>query len=209
MSNIPEHKPHTSTEQLYQAPSAPFSQASLVHTPPNDETWYHFSGRIGRLRYLSYQLFITILFYLAIVVFIAIFALVSDASQLNEGLSFVDIILIILFIPLYLANLIYSVIIYPKRRLNDLGYSGWLALLMFVPLINLFFILYLIFARGNEGVNQYGAPPRENRTIHYIAGLIGPVLFAVFIIGILAAIAIPAYDDYVQRAHEVSIQQTH
>jgi uncharacterized membrane protein YhaH (DUF805 family) len=42
------------------------------------------------------------------------------------------------------------------RRCHDLGRSGWLTLLGFVPLVNLAFGLYLLFAKGQSGSNAYG-----------------------------------------------------
>lgn len=46
------------------------------------------------------------------------------------------------------------------RRLHDLGMSGWLYLLMFIPLVNLIFGLYILFAKGDAGDSVYGSDPR-------------------------------------------------
>ncbi len=45
------------------------------------------------------------------------------------------------------------------KRLHDLGKSGWYALVVLIPLINLLFILYLGFVPGNTCVNKYGEKP--------------------------------------------------
>lgn len=42
------------------------------------------------------------------------------------------------------------------RRLHDLGQSGWMALLMIVPVANLVLGVYLSLARGVRGDNVYG-----------------------------------------------------
>ena len=42
------------------------------------------------------------------------------------------------------------------KRLHDLDKSGWLILLMFVPIVNALFGLYMLFADGTVGPNQYG-----------------------------------------------------
>ncbi|WP_230661629.1 DUF805 domain-containing protein [Psychrobacter sp. I-STPA10] len=180
----------TSTAQLYQAPTAVLSQSSNLQMMPNETTWYHFYGRIGRLRYLSYQLFIMLSFYLLMGALVFLFGLITQANGSGDN-SITTVVLSIIFMPLYIIMAIYSIIIYPKRRLNDLGRSGWLALTMFLPFINIIFILYILFAQGDEGVNQYGTPPRKNSIIHYIAGWIAPFLFLVFIIAILAAMILP------------------
>lgn len=44
------------------------------------------------------------------------------------------------------------------RRLHDLNKSGWLLLLLFIPLINFLMAIYILLASGTTGLNQYGAP---------------------------------------------------
>ncbi len=44
------------------------------------------------------------------------------------------------------------------KRLHDLNKTGWLYLLSIVPLVNLFFWIYLLVWKGDEGDNQYGSP---------------------------------------------------
>ena len=48
------------------------------------------------------------------------------------------------------------------RRLHDVNQSGWLALLGFIPLINIFFGLFLCCLRGDERSNRYG-PARPSQ----------------------------------------------
>ena len=47
------------------------------------------------------------------------------------------------------------------KRLHDLDKSGWLILLMFVPIVNALFGLYMLFADGTVGPNQYGEDPNN------------------------------------------------
>ena len=47
------------------------------------------------------------------------------------------------------------------KRLHDLNKSGWLWLLALIPLVNLFFGIYLLFGKGTEGANDYGDPPEK------------------------------------------------
>jgi uncharacterized membrane protein YhaH (DUF805 family) len=44
------------------------------------------------------------------------------------------------------------------KRLHDLNKSGWLWLLGLIPLVNVFFGIYLLFGKGTEDSNDYGAP---------------------------------------------------
>ena len=89
-----------------------------------------------------------------------------------------------------------------RRRLHDLDGTGWLTLLMFVPLINVVFGLYLLFATGSPGTNKYGPAPQANTVLEIFIGLIAQI----FIIGILAAVAIPSYQGYVDRAQVLEQQ---
>jgi uncharacterized membrane protein YhaH (DUF805 family) len=44
------------------------------------------------------------------------------------------------------------------KRCHDLGRSGWWMILLFLPIANLIFGLYLLFAPGEQGSNAYGEP---------------------------------------------------
>lgn len=44
------------------------------------------------------------------------------------------------------------------RRLHDLNWSGWFMLLSFVPIVNFFFALIVLFKKGTDGANRYGLP---------------------------------------------------
>jgi uncharacterized membrane protein YhaH (DUF805 family) len=45
------------------------------------------------------------------------------------------------------------------KRLHDLGYSGWWALFLLVPLVNIIASLMLFFYPGDSIENKYGKPP--------------------------------------------------
>ncbi len=45
------------------------------------------------------------------------------------------------------------------RRLHDLNRTGLLWLLSFIPVINFFLAIYVIFFKGTEGDNRYGPDP--------------------------------------------------
>jgi uncharacterized membrane protein YhaH (DUF805 family) len=46
------------------------------------------------------------------------------------------------------------------KRLHDKGYTGWLSILMLLPLVNIIMLFWLGFARGQDGPNEYGPDPR-------------------------------------------------
>jgi uncharacterized membrane protein YhaH (DUF805 family) len=171
-------------ENLYSA-----SQMNLETYAEVGETYeahmMQLHGRIGRIRYLAYQFASSLL--------IGVLIAFLGAALNSISLSFIAW-LPILSLPLYFASLF----IFGRRRLNDLGHSGWFILLTFIPIVNFVFGLYLVFARGDEANNEYGPPPNPTPTLVKIGGLIIPIIF---IVGILAAVAIPAYQQYQMKAN--------
>jgi uncharacterized membrane protein YhaH (DUF805 family) len=57
--------------------------------------------------------------------------------------------LIPLAIFLTCATMLYS-IVGIVARLNDIGHSGWMVLLLFIPLVNIFFGLYIFCASSKK-----------------------------------------------------------
>lgn len=157
-------------------------------------------GRIGRLRYLTYSWLASLVMAIPLAIIGGILiALVGSNASSPGGMLF---LIAVIYIPIVAISFIMA-----KRRLNDLDKSGWLSLLMLVPLVNFFIALYLIFWPGSPGSNHYGPKPEKNSWVAIVLGLILPI----FLIGILAAIAIPAYQSYVlkaQRAQQMSTPST-
>ena len=67
--------------------------------------------------------------------------------------------------------------------------SGWWSIAAFIPLVGLLWV----FKGGTRGANRWGPPPPPNALAVRIIGLLLP---AVFVVGIVAAIALPAYQAY-------------
>ena len=105
----------------------------------------------------------------------------------------------ILYIPMLAISFILC-----ARRLNDLNHSGWWSVAMLVPFVNFLLGLYLLFAPGTAGSNNYGPAPSANTRGVVIAAWSIPVLSVV--IGIVAAVSIPAYQDYVKRAQAAKVR---
>lgn len=49
------------------------------------------------------------------------------------------------------------------RRLHDVGNSGWMQLVMLIPLVGWIWFLILMAKEGDTGMNQYGESTRETR----------------------------------------------
>ncbi len=175
-----------SDQNPYQTPESTVEVADDSEYQPS---FFAASGRIGRLRYLAYGTGLNLL------VYAVMFAVMGSAAVTGSPEAFAGIGGVVAFL-LYLMLFVFSVI-FVKRRLNDLDKSGWFFLLFFIPVVNLIMLIYLVFFRGSEGSNRFGPRPTKNPIGVKILGLLLPILF---IFGILAAIAIPAYQGYVERA---------
>ena len=144
-------------------------------------------GRIGRVRYIGYTFGYTFLIALVIGV---ISALLGGASA---GLAFV------VGAAGYIAIVVMQILLTIQRS-HDMNVTGWLCPISLIPLAALVFW----FVPGTRGANNYGPPPPPNTTGAVVLACILPIIM---VVGIVAAVAIPAYQDYVQRAAE-STQQS-
>jgi uncharacterized membrane protein YhaH (DUF805 family) len=151
------------------------------------------SSRINRLRYWAHSMLFT---YAMLGVFIVI-GLV--AALVSTTLA------IVLGVIAYIVMVVFSFILI-IQRLHDLNKTGWMSLLAIVPLANIYLIVLLIFFKGTEGRNDYGLQTPPNKTWHWVLAFSFPVLMVVS--GVLAAISIPAYQDYVKRAQEAESSYT-
>ncbi len=167
----------------YHAPAADLSRAGQ-----SDDTYVpkmlELKGRIGRIRYLGYTIGATLLIGLCMAAVMGLLTAMIGEQAALFGL--------LLYVPMILVSLVIA-----ARRFNDLNQSGWLCLLTLIPIVNFFIGLWLLFGPGSPVPNQYGLPPSKNtRAVVWLACLL-PIIA---IIGILAAVAIPAYGTYKAKA---------
>lgn len=172
----------------YQAPQAALQRDNL-HEVYDETSPFSPAGRFGRASYFAYALgmYVVVLMFIGISTS-AVASLGETATELMVGISAIG----------YIAIFVFG-IIFMIRRLHDLNWSGWLSVLTIVPIANLIIGIVCLFFPGTNGPNKFGPPPKPNR-----APIVVVIIGLVFIIGILAAIAIPAYQDYVKRAQEMS-----
>jgi uncharacterized membrane protein YhaH (DUF805 family) len=147
---------------------------------------FSFKGRLGRLRYLAYGIGTSLVLML---VMMPILGGTMFAGGMVGGEAAMGGLAMGAMILFYVATLVFSVM-FGKRRLNDLNRSGWWFLLFIVPIANFFMAIYVIFFPGAEDSNNFGPAPAANTLGVKILAWILP---AVFIAGMVTAIAIPAF----------------
>lgn len=128
-----------------------------------EETWkekyFSFQGRLNRKRYILRSIVNNLVSHflnciLAVISFV--FSGESDIIHFTfygepDLLFGISIIVCILS---FVAGVSLSV-----RRLHDLNRSGFFFLLFFIPIVNFFLGIYIIFFKGTEGDNRYGSDP--------------------------------------------------
>ena len=147
------------------------------------------TGRIGRLRYLAWLMGIGFL------INVATWAVSLALLAVAPGMAF--------FITLlgWLPILWYSIITGIKRA-HDFNASGWTSIISLIPVLG---TLIFCLIPGTQGSNSYGAPPPANT---WGVRVVAAILPLVCVVGILAAIAIPQYKAYTDKARAAqSLQQ--
>jgi uncharacterized membrane protein YhaH (DUF805 family) len=173
----------TTTKDPFTPPSA-----NVVGSGDDNESYepemFSIQGRIGRLRYLAYTTLVNFLLGMVVALLIGMIAASSGGPEAEMDIGIVSGALVaIIYILMFAAMFIFA-----KRRFNDLNRSGWFSIGLLIPILNFFIALYLVFAPGTDGSNDFGLKPAPNPLWVKIVGLLLP---AIFVLGILAVIAFP------------------
>lgn len=180
------------TPNPFQPPRAGVSDVMSGNVQPQEPTVWSAKGRIGRLRYLAYLMG----GYLALLVLVGLGTVLAGMGSP----AMMGVLMVVAFVPYMVLNVFCGI-----QRSHDIGWSGWAVLGSFVPFVNIFIVLMWLFKGGDKGANQYGPPPTDNPLSVKLLGLSMPVLMVLF--GMIAAVAIPQYQEYVKRAQEVQLEQ--
>lgn len=136
-----------------------FAQTTSSRPPqlPFKDNPFSIHGRFNRMSYLGgYGLIylVTLVGYLILASFLGSFQLSSDLFNFEfySSLSGASALVVWAFS----LFLIYLNIVLVVRRLHDLNKSGWMGLLLLIPVVQFFFMIYLLLASGTAGTNQYG-----------------------------------------------------
>lgn len=158
------------------------------------------NGRFGRLSYLAWNMLLGFFVMFCCVLIAIIMPSMMANMASGTGLS---IGLILFFILIY-AVMLYFIVIFSIRRLHDLNKSGWLSLIFLIPVVSLFFWIYISCAKGDERRNNYGQP-RETRGWEKVLAWIYIIMIPLSLI-LTVAVAIPAYQSYVKNTEALRMQ---
>jgi uncharacterized membrane protein YhaH (DUF805 family) len=106
-----------------------------------------FNGRARRKEYWMFFLFNVI------------FAVAANFLDGFLGINFMAG----LYGPIYLVYVLVMLVpglAVAVRRLHDIGKSGWMILVVLIPLVGGIWLLVLLASEGNQGDNAYGADPK-------------------------------------------------
>lgn len=160
------------------------SQPHPASFTPNKDNPFSPKGRFGRLSYLAWLFIISMLYtcVLFIIAGLAVVALMQTGSQNPAALleSNLGYFVIFLAVAVVIAFTVVNICI-AIRRIHDLNKSGWLWLLFLIPLVNIFFGIYVMCAKGTEGNNNYG-PQRQTEQTEKLLGSLYAVFLAIFIV---------------------------
>jgi len=164
----------------YAPPGSEVADVSAAHGFQPVKLW-PVSGRIGRLRLLAYSVG-------AYVLATVVAMIIGFAFGVTGNKSLIALAPILAVIAYLVVN--YLLLI---QRSHDMNLSGWYSVLALIPLVGLVWV----FKGGSPGANQFGAPPPPNTLGVKIIACVFPLIM---VIGIVAAIAIPAYQQYTIKA---------
>jgi uncharacterized membrane protein YhaH (DUF805 family) len=116
------------------------------------------NARMGRLEYFTWYL-AQIPIWLGLYLTICVTAGAS-ASILGESVSDLpDTLWTYLALLVWFPMMLFFLVVIVPRRCHDRGESGWYALLLLIPFVNVVYGLTLLFGKGAIGHNQFGPQP--------------------------------------------------
>lgn len=163
-----------------------------IHEGFNNRRFFDWHGRVSRVQFLAYSTFnalIALMLVALLFVMIGGFQGMVNASSEQLPMSLLGASSV------GVAVLFYLQLAVSKRRFNDLNKTGWLALLMLVPGVNILVYLYLLAVEGTAGANYYGLPARPATQLKTVLMVLIPLL-VMSLIGLLTQVVVPNYESY-------------
>ena len=110
--------------------------------------YFDFNGRARRKEYWMFTLFN--------VIFCIVAMILDNVFGLTIGIYPYGVLYFLYAIAVFIPGLALC-----ARRLHDVGKSGWMMLIAFIPIIGAIWLLVLMIIDGDAGENKYGLNPKE------------------------------------------------
>lgn len=147
-------------------------------------------GRFNRLSYIAWfgllHIFVTAAV-VALSVFFGIlnvntFHLSQHAMKSLSGIGEIAYLILSCFY-------FYAIAVIIIRRFHDRNRSGWLILLLLIPVLQFFTMIYLLFAGGEHGTNRFGSP----RPSIFIEKIVAWLMIIFFVLGLFASASVVSF----------------
>ncbi|MDR2441363.1 MAG: DUF805 domain-containing protein [Planctomycetaceae bacterium] len=119
-----------------------------------------FSGRARRSEYWRFTIYNTIILPLFLTSIGIIFIFIMNISGAKTETKFIVIGVLSAVYLLYNLLIFLPSLAVCVRRLHDTGNSGWLVLIVLIPIIGLIILLVFLVQDSQPGNNQYGQNPK-------------------------------------------------
>jgi uncharacterized membrane protein YhaH (DUF805 family) len=126
-----------------------------------------FEGRARRSEYWGYQLFqfIAIMGFLILGMILDVTIGGVSMDTQDDSVPYITLIMLVLYvIGTFLPSLAITI-----RRMHDVGVSGWVYLVSFVPYVGGLVIFVITVIDSQVGTNAYGLSPKENIDMDVLA----------------------------------------
>lgn len=111
-----------------------------------------FTGRARRSEFWYFNLFNTL--------FIALAMILDNSLGINFNIQEVEAPYGYIYL-LYVLGTFLPALAVSVRRLHDVGKSGWMYLIILIPLIGAIWLLVLFFSDSQSGNNKWGDNPKQ------------------------------------------------
>jgi len=172
---------NTDTKQAspYAPPKAPVEDIAAGTYEPR---FFALDGRIGRVRFLAYSSLAVVM---ACGLLLAKLTVIDPRYPIYHNQSPFGIASAALY-----GILVAAPFVYARRRLHDIGVSGWQSLMLFVPMLGIWAFYYIACTSGTVEPNAYGPVPQRNGIFLILGAVLLPPLalaaIGVAIINLLA-----------------------
>jgi uncharacterized membrane protein YhaH (DUF805 family) len=166
----------------YEAPSTISYADSREY---GDVRLFSTKGRLGRVRYIGYLIGFSLL---ALILGSAAIGMIGAGFRVAPSGNFV-VVFGLPYLLFYAVQILLTI-----QRCHDFNASGWLSLIVIIPLAGFLFW----FIPGTDGANRWGHKTPPNTTATVVFTLLLPLL----VVGALSAISISQYQAYANRAAE-------